>query len=90
MFRVLITCLLRRLSFPYPLVGFLHLTSGYAQRVATRTAHRKRAPRGEPLSKRVRDTYELWSRLPTEHELMTCASGISFKVIVSSISLAYS
>jgi YihY family inner membrane protein len=55
--------------------------------VATRTAHRKRATRGRPFSKRARDTYELWSRLFTEHELMTCASAISFKVIVSSITL---
>ena len=55
--------------------------------MATRTAHRKRARRGEPLSKRARDTYELWSRLFTQHELMTCASSISFKVIVSAISL---
>jgi uncharacterized BrkB/YihY/UPF0761 family membrane protein len=55
--------------------------------VATRTAHRKQARRRKPLSKRVRDTYELWSRLFAEHELMTCASAISFKVIVSSVSL---
>ncbi|HEY2218468.1 MAG TPA: YhjD/YihY/BrkB family envelope integrity protein [Gaiellaceae bacterium] len=55
--------------------------------MATRTAHRKQARRGKPLSRRVRDTYELWSRLFTEHELMTCASAISFKVIVSSVSL---
>jgi membrane protein len=57
--------------------------------VATRTAHRqkKRATRSKPLSKRARDTYELWSRLFTEHELMTCASAISFKVIVSAITL---
>ena len=55
--------------------------------MATRTAHRKRARHGEPLSKRARDTYELWSRLFAEHELMTCASAISFKVIVSSITL---
>jgi len=55
--------------------------------VATRTAHRKRAARKKPLSQRARDTYELWSRLVKEHELMTCASAISFKVIVSVISL---
>jgi membrane protein len=55
--------------------------------VATRTAHRKRATRKEPLSQRGRDTYELWSRLFKEHELMTCASAISFKVIVSVVSL---
>jgi YihY family inner membrane protein len=55
--------------------------------VATRTAHRKRATRKEPLSQRARDTYELWSRLFKEHELMTCASAISFKVIVSVVSL---
>jgi hypothetical protein len=35
----------------------------------------------------VRDTHELWSRLVTVHELMTCASAISFEVIVPSITL---
>jgi membrane protein len=55
--------------------------------VATKTATRRRSARGKPLSQRVRQLYELWARLFEEHELMTCASAISFKVIVSSITL---
>ena len=35
----------------------------------------------------MRDTYRLWGGLFREHELMTCASSISFKTITASITL---
>jgi membrane protein len=55
--------------------------------VATRTATRRRSARGKPLTERGRDTYRRWAQIFDRHELMTCASAISFKVIVSSITL---
>src|SRR5205085_9951550 len=36
----------------------------------------------------ARETFDLWSRLFRDHDLMTCASAISFKVLVSSIPLS--
>jgi membrane protein len=55
--------------------------------MATRTAARKRRTRAKPLSQRVRDLVALWSKLFSNHDLMTCASAISFKTLVSSIPL---
>jgi len=61
---------------------------GYPLGVATSTAARKRRTRSKPLSRRARETFDLWSRLFRDHDLMTCASAISFKVLVSSIPLS--
>jgi membrane protein len=55
--------------------------------VATRTAARRRGTRAKPLSRRVRDLVALWSKLFSNHDLMTCASAISFKTLVSAIPL---
>lgn len=55
--------------------------------MATRTAARKRRTRAKPLSRRVRDLVALWSKLFSNHDLMTCASAISFKTLVSAVPL---
>jgi membrane protein len=55
--------------------------------VATKAATTRRRVRRKPLTQWLRDQYALWSRLFDKHELMLCAGAISFKVIVSSITL---
>jgi membrane protein len=56
--------------------------------VATGTIGRERRNSSTPLARRLRETYELWATLFRKHDLMTCASAISFKVLVSSIPLS--
>src|ERR1044071_5500897 len=55
--------------------------------MATRTEARRRRTRAKPLSRRLREIVGLWSKLFSNHDLMTCASAISFKTLVSAIPL---
>jgi membrane protein len=55
--------------------------------VATNTAARRRRARGKPLADWIREQYAAWAKRFDEHELMLCASAISFKTLVASVTL---